>query len=290
VVEVGVDTETTRVTVERAVWEIGMVRRVRGEPTRELALMVDLRGMNMLAEDQESLRIGRFWERHPYGRWLSGRDRVLNRDALTSPARAAELVAEWTRGAHLIGCQVHFDAEGLAALLARHGHTPGWDYHLVEVQSWALGWLAGRGRPMALPYSSHALSQACGVKPPADADRHTALGDARWALRWWDTMRVGAPETPDPAEGVEPVRAPYSDLEPSWRSLEAALPRDQWADWMWMGRVHHDGRVIEQYKHAVTRQYLNLDHEGGAWRVEYTDPDAEPEVRPVPSWMLRDAT
>lgn len=30
------------------------------------------------------------------------------------------------------------------------------------------------------------LSRACGVEPPTEEERHTALGDARWVQRWYD--------------------------------------------------------------------------------------------------------
>jgi uncharacterized membrane-anchored protein len=33
------------------------------------------------------------------------------------------------------------------------------------------------------------LSRQCGVKPPTAAQRHTALGDARRAMRWYDRLR-----------------------------------------------------------------------------------------------------
>lgn len=36
------------------------------------------------------------------------------------------------------------------------------------------------------------LSRACGVEPPAEDERHTALGDARWVKRWYDHIVGGA--------------------------------------------------------------------------------------------------
>lgn len=42
------------------------------------------------------------------------------------------------------------------------------------------------------PWRSDDLSRTCGVEPPSDDERHTALGDARWALRWYDAMTGGA--------------------------------------------------------------------------------------------------
>jgi hypothetical protein len=46
--------------------------------------------------------------------------------------------------------------------------------------------------PPSLPWDSDALSRLCGVDPPGEVERHTALGDARWAMRLYDAI-VGAP-------------------------------------------------------------------------------------------------
>lgn len=35
------------------------------------------------------------------------------------------------------------------------------------------------------------LSRACGVEPPTEDERHTALGDARWVKRWYDHIMGG---------------------------------------------------------------------------------------------------
>jgi hypothetical protein len=63
---------------------------------------------------------------------------------------------------------------------------------------------------------------------------------------------------------------------PNWAPLESVIPLDDCADWMWMSRLEHGGRPIEQYKHRDTRQYLNLDAEGNAYRVEYPTTDWDP--------------
>ncbi len=64
--------------------------------------------------------------------------------------------------------------------------------------------------------------------------------------------------------------------EPNWAPLEALIPDDQRGEWMWMGRVHRDGHVIEQYKHVITRGYLNLDHAGHAWKSRITTHGCSP--------------
>lgn len=59
----------------------------------------------------------------------------------------------------------------------------------------------------------------------------------------------------------------YND--PNWLPLEAHLHVDDLGAWMWMCRIRHDDKVIEQYKHRDTRRYLNLDQFAEAWRVQF---------------------
>jgi hypothetical protein len=37
----------------------------------------------------------------------------------------------------------------------------------------------------------HPERRACGVKPPTEQERHTALGDTRWAMRLYDAVVHG---------------------------------------------------------------------------------------------------
>ncbi len=68
--------------------------------------------------------------------------------------------------------------------------------------------------------------------------------------------------------------------EPNWSPLEALIPDDQWGQWMWMGRVHHDDQTIEQYKHVTTRGYINVSTDGRMWQVQYR---ASEEISTPPS-------
>ena len=110
-------------------------------------------------------------------------------------ATVAALVEEWTRGAHLVGAVPNFDADCLDKMLRRHRLIPAWHYHLIDVEAMAVGWLSHMDRYAGwsqAPWKSDALSRACGVEPPTDDERHTALGDARWAMRWYDAMTGAA--------------------------------------------------------------------------------------------------
>lgn len=90
---------------------------------------------------------------------------------------------------HVVGAVPNFDTERLARILAHYGETPMWHYHLMDVENLAIGYLLGRastGDPdaaaaLALQDDSDALSRACGVEPPT-TERHTAMGDVKWAL------------------------------------------------------------------------------------------------------------
>lgn len=94
-----------------------------------------------------------------------------------------------THGAHIVGAVPNFDTEVLEALLRENGLTPAWHYHLIDVENLAVGYLNGRGhgafRP---PWDSDEISTALGLDPIPDAERHTALGDARWAMRIYDAV------------------------------------------------------------------------------------------------------
>jgi hypothetical protein len=192
------DTETDGVHPGRKAWEVAMIRRDDdGERATQFYVEIDLS-----TADPFGLKVGRFYERHPLGRYLSGLDSALGTSTL-SPTHAAMRVARWTHGAHIVGAVPNFDTEVLANLLRAEYLTPAWHYHLIDVENLAVGFLHGASRPvgtvvpdfvteaLALPWKSDDLSRACGVEPPGDDERHTALGDARWAMRLYDKITGG---------------------------------------------------------------------------------------------------
>lgn len=102
----------------------------------------------------------------------------------------------------LLGCNPAFDISQLEKMFSTitqydnsrqwptRVHELPWHYRPVCVESLAVGYLAGRascgdldaGLSIPdLPWSSTAVSRAIGVEPD-DYERHTALGDCRWAL------------------------------------------------------------------------------------------------------------
>jgi hypothetical protein len=189
-----VDTETDGVHPGRKVWEIAMIRRdTSGESAASFYVEIDLS-----TADPFGLRVGRFYERHPHGRFLSGATESYDPGDLSPMATpvAAEWVARWTHGAHLVGAVPNFDAEVLDRLLRSHGLIPAWHYHLIDIEAVAVGYLHGQLTvptrlpisELTLPWKSDDLSRACGVEPPGEEERHTALGDARWATRLYDAI------------------------------------------------------------------------------------------------------
>lgn len=195
-----VDVESTGLDPARnEVWEIGLILRdAEGEREFEWQLPVDLS-----RADSVALTIGRFYERRN------------PRSSLRTPSVLAGEFARLTHGTHLVGAVPSFDDAFLKRLLRANGACPGWHYHLIDVEALAAGWLEGRwalaqqypdtvqasdvvhrGAP---PWNSNDLSRAVGVDPE-DFDRHTALGDARWAKAIYDRVMGSAPyptTTPD---------------------------------------------------------------------------------------------
>lgn len=200
-----VDTETDGTHPDRKIWEIAIIRREpdtdRGpgrETTWQSFVEIDLGAANPFG-----LRIGRFHERHPYGRYLSGQTSEYpevdaDDETMThldpnylSALPAAEKIARLTHGAHWIGMVPGFDAEAVAALLRFQGLTPTWDYHLTDVRPLAAGYILGRGGDASTAMPTAELSSLCGVPEAAEDERHTALGDARWTMRLYDAITSG---------------------------------------------------------------------------------------------------
>lgn len=213
------DTETTGLDPDQhEVWEVGLILRDEDGSERERVwqLPVD-RGR----ADAMALKIGRWYERRwPWPSYYGIIDpeqeaeneqretaAVLGEGPFVVPRRRmdewAATFAEMLDGAHLVGAVISFDEERLRRLLRRHHACPTWHYHLIDVEALAAGWLGGRyeddefaapdddGACYRPPWNSDRLSEAIGIDPTR-FDRHTALGDARWARAIYDVV-IGRP-------------------------------------------------------------------------------------------------
>lgn len=166
------DTETTGLSLDDDIWEIGAIRREPDGSQTEHHWFVehDRRKCVLLPES--------FLEDHA-SRYRAG---------VRQEVAAAALAALTADRPHIVGSVPNFDTERIALLLRRFGYEPGWHYHLIDVENLAVGYIAGmRAVPLSPPWESDDLSLACGVEPPG-TERHTALGDARWAMRLYDAI------------------------------------------------------------------------------------------------------
>lgn len=186
-----VDTETTGLDPDRhEIWEVGLII---DEEEHHWFLPV-----NLGYADPFALKIGGFHDRHPDGydipRDLDDLDRWAS---LTPPEHFAREFAHFSRGRHLVGAVVSFDAERLSKLLKANGACPEWHYHLIDVEALMVGYLAGRAQGgdldaglaiPDLPWKSRDLSLAVGVDPEDFQPAHTALTDARWAKACYEAV------------------------------------------------------------------------------------------------------
>ena len=177
------DTETTGLSLDDDIWEFAAIRREEDgrEESHHLFIRHDTQKCARLPESFLADHQARFPASHT-GDWHP--DTV-------SREQAAKYVAHLFRGRpHVVGAVPNFDTERLALLLRWYGYEPSWHYHLIDVENLAVGWLAAKGDVPDLPWDSDVISLACGVEPPTD-DRHTAMGDVRWVMAWYDAITGG---------------------------------------------------------------------------------------------------
>lgn len=199
------DTETSGLDPDRHhVWEIGAI--VRGHPRGYDGEWLWQLRPNLAEAEPAGLRVGRYYEREQLWRvapasavtlaspWWDDKKREAGH-APTGNGLVANDLARMLDGGHLVGAVPDFDARFLTRFLRKHGQAPTWHYHLIDIEALMVGYLHGRSDvqlAVELPWKSDDLSKAAGVEPPSAAERHTALGDARWAMRVYDAVTGGA--------------------------------------------------------------------------------------------------
>lgn len=192
-----VDTETTSLDPERRrPWEIAVIRRDTSGIETTLTIVVE--DVDLSDADAKALDIGRFYDRHPgYGPLPVANRNLPDGRLYLREEQAARLVEQFTRGAHLVGAMPHFDTATLERMFRRHRLAPSWHYHLIDVEALALGYLAGTGSTVRPPWRSDDLKVPLAAAVPeehragitgSDETRHTAVGDARWAMAVYDAV------------------------------------------------------------------------------------------------------
>lgn len=177
-----IDTETTSLRHDRRAWEIALIVR---DPDVgrdvENTFLIDSADLDLGNADLMSLKIGKFYERHPYA----------TGDLTTtiwSEYRALVEVERLTRGAVLVGAVPNFDAEVLGNCMREHGICPSWHYHLIDVETLAAGALK-----LPPPWNFDKVLSRYGLTYD-EADRHTALGDTRMVRDLYDAIMSGKDE------------------------------------------------------------------------------------------------
>ncbi|MEB3022968.1 MULTISPECIES: hypothetical protein [Mycolicibacter] len=165
-----------------------MIRRDGHGSQREITIFIDLADLNIETANPMSLHISGFYTRHPQLGATLHPGQLHVREAM-----AAQLVYEWTAQAAVYGIHAGFDTPCLERMLEDHGLRPAWFYEPQDVVLLANEFLLRQGQMPA--HTVEEASAQCGVPVPG-ADRHTAMGDARWAQRWYDQVC--------PAEGSVP--------------------------------------------------------------------------------------
>ncbi len=180
------DTETNSLAEGRRAWEIAMVRR-DDTGDRALHIFVDVADLLLEQADPAALEVGRFYRRHPqFGGTLP------DGAVLRSEPEAVELVDEWTTGVEIYGLNPLFDTDCLAGAMRRCGREPGWWRTPVDMAVLARGFVLGQ-RISSVPHrGTERLSAQCGVAIPGHTERHTAMGDVRWLVEWYDHMVAAA--------------------------------------------------------------------------------------------------
>lgn len=191
------DTETDGTHDDRQIWEVGAIRRdLDGtELSYRAFLEIDL----SQTPEGFGLRVGKFWDRHPYGRRLATLP-ALGADThdprfealleLTPWPTVATSLARITHGTTIVGANPGFDTTPIARKLREHELMPTWHYHLGDITQLAVGYLAARGTVMLPPWRTAELAELLGVEPD-DEGKHTALGDCRFAARVYDIVMSG---------------------------------------------------------------------------------------------------
>jgi len=190
------DTETTGLNPDTCeIWEIGAILRDEDNADVEYAWQVR---PSLVGAEPTGLRIGRYYERGQLHAWLppAGK-RIVHPESeeytISSPNEIAAELAQMLDNAFLVGAVPWFDERFLQRFLAQYNQAATNHYHLVDVETLAAGALGLKPK-----WDFNAVLDAYGLKYD-EADRHTALGDARMARDLFDAVYATDQTQPDSA-------------------------------------------------------------------------------------------
>jgi len=190
---IALDTETTGLdpAVEN-VFEIACVDV--SDPTHIATWTIEPHPVVVDAMHPAAAEVNRYHERTSAPDWRWDADHPSKWDGI---GRVLDEMHEWLHGAHIAGAVPDFDTRFLTELFRTFDRQPPrWHYHLIDVETLAVGWLLSERDHYAdlltPPWKSDDLAAACGIEPPSDGERHTALGDALWVARWYRALTGGA--------------------------------------------------------------------------------------------------
>ena len=194
------DTETTGLDPDRhEVWDIAIIEEDGTEHEWHV------RPRHLYRADETAIRMTRYYERVA----AAGTRQVIRKEGYPErevtrtesdfwtqkgTRRIAFEIANLTANKHIVGAVPSFDVPFIRSFLAGDGTAAyPWaaHYHLIDVETMAVGYLTAACVEVDLPWSSDQISLALGVDPAA-YDRHTALGDARWVKAQYEAIIGGA--------------------------------------------------------------------------------------------------
>lgn len=178
------DSETTSLNRHtRVPWEVALIRREPSGEEKRRTLQIEVTTYELAKADPESLKINGFHDRYDPIEAFSKRS-------------AAAFIAEFTDQAHIIGMVPSFDTFGFENLLDYAGLKEQWYYQYLDVDNIAYGFYLAKGKQLSLPVDTDWVLDDLGVEY-YEEDRHTAMGDAELARRYFDALHTNPDVDPE---------------------------------------------------------------------------------------------
>jgi DNA polymerase III epsilon subunit-like protein len=212
------DTETTGLSDRAEVWEIGAILREPDQPDVEYAWQIR---PTLVDAEPAGLRIGRYYERlnpnlvgaapgtaHRFAYSEIGGETGMEATGFDVAAELAPMLDD----AIVVGAVPWFDERKLQRFLAQYQQCATNRYHLVDVETLAAGRVV-----MAPPWEFDEVLATFGLSYD-EADRHTALGDARMVRDLYDAVyRARGPRWVDSAPFAD---TPAAAIHPGWEATD----------------------------------------------------------------------